>query len=211
MAVIGRSERERQIEDAVYQLLEKKGFADTTMRNIAAAARASNETLYRWYGDKLGLYRALIDRNAGLIAESLSASRSSGKRGTSALRDLTPIFLETLLGDRYIALAMAAVVDRSGVLRETLDESGRKVVIPMIASLMAEAIEDGEIGCGVDGTAPKIDELVECWATLAIGDLLSLRMIGVMPAFSAAEAGARSQLAMKRLQILYPPKQKRIG
>lgn len=206
MAVIGRSEREKQIEDAVYHLLENQGFAETTMRSIAAAAKASNETLYRWYGDKVGLYRTLIDRNAELVAESLSASRSSGKRGIAALGELTPIFLEMLLGDRYVALASAAVVDRSGVLQQTLDESGRKVAIPMIASLMAEAIEDGELGGGTGDAVPDIGELVECWATLAIGDLLALRMTGVMPAFSAEAARARSELALKRLQMLYPPR-----
>lgn len=199
-----RSERERQIEDATYWLLERQGFAETNMRKIAQAARASNSTLYKWYGDKLGLYRALIDRNAQQVAMSLADSRKAGKRGLAALRMVTPLFLETLLGDRYIALNKAAVSDSSGLLAETLASSGRKAVIPMIESMLVEAIADGEIG-SPDGHTPELGEVLEAWATLVIGDMLALRLIGAMPAMSSDEAQARSDQALTRLLRIYPP------
>lgn len=200
-----RAQREKQIEDAVYSLLEQRGFSDTNMRNIATAAKASNETLYRWYGDKLGLYRALIDRNAQLVADHLTTSHNAGRRGMASLRDVTPQFLQILLGDRYVALNKAAVADTSGTLVETLAISGRKAVIPMIQSLLTEAIEDGDLA-NEDGTPPTVDEMFEAWATLAIGDLLALRLIGALPALSPEEAQARSDLALTRLRKIYPPR-----
>ena len=56
MARSKRDIREEEIEAAAYRLLEERGFAGTGMQAIAQAAHASNETLYRWYGDKTGLY-----------------------------------------------------------------------------------------------------------------------------------------------------------
>ena len=50
-----RTERQKQIESAAYLVLEKKGFSGASMLAIAKQAKASNETLYRWYKDKNGL------------------------------------------------------------------------------------------------------------------------------------------------------------
>ncbi|MEQ8740678.1 MAG: helix-turn-helix domain-containing protein, partial [Hoeflea sp.] len=58
-----RAARQAQIEQAAYEVLEEKGYAATSMLAIAKRARASNETLYNWYGDKTGLFRALVVRN----------------------------------------------------------------------------------------------------------------------------------------------------
>ena len=43
--------RASQIEQVAFDLLDKRGAAGLSMRAVAKAARASNETLYRWYGD----------------------------------------------------------------------------------------------------------------------------------------------------------------
>jgi AcrR family transcriptional regulator len=66
-----RDARAREIEVAAYILLEEQAFARVGMQAIARAARASNQTLYRWYGDKIGLFRALIVRNAAQVREVL--------------------------------------------------------------------------------------------------------------------------------------------
>lgn len=66
-----RDARAREIEVAAYILLEEQAFARVSMQAIARAARASNQTLYRWYGDKIGLFRALIVRNAAQVREVL--------------------------------------------------------------------------------------------------------------------------------------------
>lgn len=66
-----RSLRQQQIEDAAYEVLEIKGYGGTSMLGIAKQARASNETLYNWYGDKQGLFQALVMRNAEQVKEYL--------------------------------------------------------------------------------------------------------------------------------------------
>ena len=55
-----RAARAEEIETAAYGVLEAKGYDGLTMLAVARAAKASNEMLYRWYGDKQGLIEALI-------------------------------------------------------------------------------------------------------------------------------------------------------
>lgn len=46
-------------------------------QDTARQARASNETLYSWYGDKQGLFKALVTRNAAKVKALLEAELSS--------------------------------------------------------------------------------------------------------------------------------------
>ncbi|WP_237352646.1 TetR family transcriptional regulator [Rhizobium leguminosarum] len=44
------------------------------MLDIAKAAKASNETLYRWYGDKNGLFQTMVESNARATKTALDAA-----------------------------------------------------------------------------------------------------------------------------------------
>jgi AcrR family transcriptional regulator len=79
MAVSRRRERERtrhrrEILAAALVLFSEKGYADTTMAEIAAKAEFAVGTLYRFYPDKDALYRALILETAQGIADDLFAA-----------------------------------------------------------------------------------------------------------------------------------------
>jgi AcrR family transcriptional regulator len=62
----GRRERARQtrgqITDAAEGLFLTNGYAATTVAAIAAAARVSVETIYKGFGGKPGLVRAIVDK-----------------------------------------------------------------------------------------------------------------------------------------------------
>jgi AcrR family transcriptional regulator len=62
----GRRERARQtrdhITDVARELFLSGGYADTTVAAIAAAAHVSVETIYKGFGGKPGLVRAIIDK-----------------------------------------------------------------------------------------------------------------------------------------------------
>jgi AcrR family transcriptional regulator len=67
----GRRERARQtreqITDVARDMFLSSGYADTTVAAIAAAARVSVETIYKGFGGKPGLVRAIVDK--GLAGE----------------------------------------------------------------------------------------------------------------------------------------------
>lgn len=166
MAATPKETRRTQIEDAAYRLLDEKGYAGTSMQAIARAAKASNETLYNWYGDKKGLMAALIARNTDTVREALDAPQNNP---LDQLAHLGPILLSMILGPRAIALNRAASADPSGDLGRALARGGRDTVAPLIGKLIAQSPLQG------DAT-----QLTHLYLTLLIGDLQIRRATGAM-------------------------------
>nr|MEC9418796.1 TetR family transcriptional regulator [Pseudomonadota bacterium] len=54
MRAEARERRKAAIEAAAIELLLDQGYDNLSMLAVAKKAKASNETLYRWYGDKTG-------------------------------------------------------------------------------------------------------------------------------------------------------------
>ncbi|GAB5448869.1 TetR/AcrR family transcriptional regulator [Gymnodinialimonas sp.] len=183
--------RRLQIEDAAYQMLEQKGYAGTSMQGIARAAKASNETLYRWYGDKKGLMAALIARNTDSIRTALDADANTPP--LDRLRHAGPTLLATVLGPRAVALNRAAAADPTGDLGRAIAAGGRETVAPLVRDIIAASPLTGDA-----------DTLTQLYLTLLIGDLQIRRVIGAMdpppPTFCATRA-AEALTTLQRLAV----------
>ncbi|MBL4812731.1 MAG: TetR/AcrR family transcriptional regulator [Rhodobacteraceae bacterium] len=186
-----RAERRAQIEAAAYKLLQKNGYDGTSMLAIAKAAKASNETLYRWYGDKNGLFNAMVASNATLIKASLSEVLGMGDDPLLRLKNSGPVLLAMLQGARAIALNRAAACDKTGTLGQTLSRGGREEVFPMICALMARALEAEQI------KARSAQVAAGWFIALLIGDLQVRRVIGTAPELTGSEISLRAQLAFE--------------
>lgn len=60
-----------RISVAAVDLFARKGYASTSVRDIVEAAHVSRPSLYYYYGNKEGLYRALLRRGELLIDQLL--------------------------------------------------------------------------------------------------------------------------------------------
>lgn len=192
-----RNDREEAIATAAYRLLEHHGFAGTTMQAVAREAHASMETLYRWYGDKTGLFRALITRNTDQVAATLDRSLAQGQTGLHRLADAGPALLTMLLGPRAVALNRAAASDATGSLGQTLAEGGRGALFPRLAAVMQHAVNDGALAGEPAGA------LTELWLTLLIGDLQIRRVTGALPPLAPEDIARRADRALGLLCRLY--------
>ncbi|WP_238366805.1 TetR/AcrR family transcriptional regulator [Mesobacterium pallidum] len=197
MKTDARNARAAQIEAAAYALLADKGYAGLSMNGVAKAAKASMETLYRWYGDKTGLIRALIAGNTASLEDTLEVAEDAD--AGDALDQAGARLLTMLLGPAAVALNRAAAADASGDLGRLLAEGGREVVAPRIAALMGRAQAQGVLG-----PAPEAEQ-AEAWFALLIGDLQLRRVTGALPQPGAAFIEARSTQALARLTRLFPP------
>jgi AcrR family transcriptional regulator len=190
-----REQRKAQIEAAAYAVLAEKGFQNMSMLAVAKAAKASNETLYRWYGDKTGLFQALIKANADVAAERLQAQLDGSIDPKTALSDLGPLLLDMLLGDRAIALNRVAASDASGTLGQVLAQAGRGRVFPLIVQVFQRLV-DAKILVG----APP--ELARLYIDLLVGDLQIRRATGALGPLSVTERQERAKLAEARMFTL---------
>ena len=191
-----RSLRQQQIETAAYEVLEAKGYGGTSMQGIAKQARASNETLYNWYGDKQGLFRALVTRNAEEVKSHLEAELETDHDALAILGSLGPNLLDLLTGDRAVALNRAAAADGSGELGAVLSKAGREAVFPMLEQVLVRARQDGQLRFKTSG------EAVGLYLDLLIGDQQIRRVIGRLPAPTEEFCEARAQRAVSLLRQL---------
>lgn len=191
-----RSKRQEEIEQAAYALLASKGYAGTSMLSIATEAKASNETLYRWYGDKQGLFKAMVARNAETVRLLLESELESGRAPLKTLQALGPKLLRLVTGSRAVALNRAAAADPSGELGAALSAAGRDTVVPLIARLFQQARNAG----GFPGLSAK--DAAELYISLLIGDLQIRRVIGTLPELTDAEIRHRATRTLKALQKL---------
>ncbi|MBO9468103.1 TetR/AcrR family transcriptional regulator [Tropicibacter sp. R15_0] len=188
MRADAKAERETQIASAAYALMAEKGFHGLSMLAVAKRAKASNETLYRWYGDKLGLFRALIERNADRVADALDAALAERPDPRAALQILGPALLDMLLSPQAIALNRAAAADASNSLGQVLAESGRGRVFPRIAALFDDLIA-AELLHGPAAPAASL------WVDLLVGDWQIRCATGAMPVPDTAARRARAEHA----------------
>ncbi|MEM9590001.1 MAG: TetR/AcrR family transcriptional regulator [Pseudomonadota bacterium] len=194
-----RSKRQEQIEAAAYEVLQAKGYAGASMLAIAKQARASNETLYNWYGDKRGLFQSLVVRNATEVKAYLEAELDTDHDALSILSALGPKLFALLTGDRAIALNRAAAADGTGELGATLAKSGREAIFPLLAQVMDRARAEGQLAF------EKTEEAVGLYLDLLIGDLQIRRVIGSLAQPPAKEGARRSDQAIQRLCVVLAP------
>ncbi|MCK0126624.1 TetR/AcrR family transcriptional regulator [Gelidibacter sp. F2691] len=189
-----QSERAVRIEAAAYKILDEKGFKGASMLAIAKAAKASNETLYKWYGDKTGLFAAMIRNNAFVIVDELEKAQATGHTGKTALRAVGRALLTMVTSDKAVALNRAAAGDISGKLGKILAEEGRDRLVPIVAKLLKEAF----------GTESDINELTNCYLSLLIGDLQIRRATGAIGPLDKAEIEGRADRALQQTEQIFP-------
>ncbi len=119
-----RARRRAEILDAALALLVERGYEGTSMLAIAERARASKETLYAWFGDKRGLFAALVRENAAAANRGLEqAMAGPGAAPAAVLERFGADFLCLILGERAVALNRTAIAAAA-----TLGELGRLLV-----------------------------------------------------------------------------------
>lgn len=196
-----RALRRQQIIKAAYAVLAERGYSGTSMLAVAERAKASNETLYNWFGSKQGLFQAMVRENARSAAEILDRHLVAGADLRDTLAKLGPALLRVVTDERAVALNRAAAADASdtGVLGQTIAESGRERVAPMLERVFARARDRRQLEC----TDPS--EAAEFYISLLIGDLQIRRVIGVKAPPSETEISMRAERAREALEMRYRP------
>lgn len=194
-----RDARREQIMDAAVELLTEQGYRDASMLAVARRASASKETLYAWFGDKRGLYEAVIRRNAETVRAALAPNLVGGAPVQDALRSFGAALFGMLTSESAVAVNRAAIAEARSdpSLAETLARLGRDATLPAFVGYLEARAADGAL----DLDAP--DVAAEAFLGLLLGDIQLRRLLGVAPAPSAAEIEARAKRAVELFMALY--------
>ncbi len=184
--------RQDAILQAAFEVLSRHGYRRTTMLAVATAAKVSKTTLYQRFGDKAGLFRALIRSNAAASRAALEDALARDAPTRAALANFGATLLDLLLGERAAAINRAAAADAEGggELGRALVEAGRNSVLPLLLRVFERAAERGELA-----HAMRPDEALACYMGVLIGDLQLKRVIGAIEAPGPDEKRARAVAA----------------
>jgi TetR/AcrR family transcriptional regulator, mexJK operon transcriptional repressor len=143
-----QADRRVAILDAATSVFVDRGFADTTMDDVAAAARASKQTLYRLFGDKVGLFEAVITSNIAdatvptdphidALRHTDDVERDLARFARQHLRD---VLQPHLMRIRRLVIAEA---DRFPTLAQTWFERGPERAHDTFAALFSHLTDRG--------------------------------------------------------------------
>lgn len=197
-----KEQRQNEIETAAYALLEKIGYKKTSMLAIAKKASASNETLYKWYGNKQNLFASLVEKNAETVEKELQDAIESQADALKSLAVIGPLILKLVSSEKAIALNRAAAIDvnENNTLGRTIAEQGKKKITPLLIEIIQQGIDKDVFINETNNTASEISQV---YLSLLIGDIQVQRVIGVKEVINKNEIEQRSNLALKCIKQLY--------
>ena len=68
---VARADREAQIVEVACRAFGERGYANTSVADVADAAGISKPLIYNYFGSKEGLYEACLDRGGALLADEI--------------------------------------------------------------------------------------------------------------------------------------------
>ncbi len=137
--------RRRAILDAAWQVFLERGFAGATIDAVVERAGGSKATVYAQFGNKEGLFVALVMGGAQDFAASIDAAAAAGTTFEETLREIGRRYLGLVLAPERVAL-YRLVVAESGRLPEVGDiffRSGPQSVVAHVAEFFRAAAARG--------------------------------------------------------------------
>jgi TetR/AcrR family transcriptional regulator, mexJK operon transcriptional repressor len=174
-----RQAREAEILSAALGVFLSFGFGDSTIDELAVAARVTKRTVYAYFGDKAGLFQAMVKDLAKGV--SLDAPYSHLTLEDLATRIVYRVHSDELVGLHRLVIAEAG---RFPELASVLHSQGDARHIARLAEhIKAEHGEDRA-------------HLAEPLFSLLVGERHRQRLLGLSPAPSAAQAAEHARLAL---------------
>ena len=194
-----RTPRRGHILDVAAEVLSERGYRETTMLKVAKRASASKETLYAWFGDKRGLFEAVIRRNAVRVRVALNGHLDSDTPVETALTDFGRALATHLLCDNAVSINRAAISEAcSGpALAHSLATVGREPIRRAFVQYLEQCHARGLLD--VEDT----DQAVDTFVGLLLGDVQTRRLLGYVATPCEAEVEGRATRAAKIFVRLY--------
>lgn len=159
-------QRRREILAAVLRVLRDHGINGASTARIAAEANCSKETIYNWFGDRAGLFGALISEQSKAVNAMLVGSIKDSGDAKVDLTNFAAALLDLLTGEASLLINRAAIgeMGNGNELAAILLAKGRSETSPLVMDLLNQARDQGLITFE-DGT-----EVFSVFFGLIIGD-----------------------------------------
>lgn len=135
--LLPREERRASILRAAARAFVREGFASTSMDDVAAEAGITRLIVYRHFGSKEDLYRAVLERVAGRIQEEFAAAAGSTDPSDFTIRMLLRVAREDPDAFRLLLVHAAREPQFTAYARAAADRA-----VALADALIGETIPD---------------------------------------------------------------------
>jgi AcrR family transcriptional regulator len=193
----GDSVRESLLETA-RDLFLARGFASVSIRQIAAAAGSSPATIHYHFGDKLGLYRAMLEAAIAPVANALQRLADPARADQVNIAEIIRLYTQVLATNPWVpALIVQEVLAEGGRFREQFIEHFAGRLAPLFIAVIRREQARGALRSDLD---PRLAALSVI--SMTVFPFLALpvtsRVLGLSP-----DADAIERLAAHTTQVLF--------
>jgi AcrR family transcriptional regulator len=158
-----RTVRRSEILDSAGRLIRSKGYEQMTVQDILDDLRIAKGTFYHYFGSKLALLEAFIERMLGDVDQLVGPIVSDP--GLPALKKLQQLFGEiarwkTEQKTVLIALLRIWYTDDNVIVRHKLRATGLKRFAPYLAAIVRQGIAEGVMSTPYPEQAAEIVILI---------------------------------------------------
>ena len=137
--------------DTARRLFLARGFGPVTIRQIAAAAGSSPATIHYHFGDKLGLYRAMLEAAIAPVFAALQRLADPARAVQVDIADVIRLYTRMLTDNPWVpALIVQEVLAEGGRFREQFIESFAGRLAPLFAAIIRREQARGAIRADLD-------------------------------------------------------------
>jgi TetR/AcrR family transcriptional regulator len=165
--------------DAASKLFLKHGFERVTARQIAVAAATTPAMIHYYFGNKLGLFRAMLERAIAPVRELIAGSLAQAGTVIDPAQ-LIRMHMRTAAANPWIpTLIVNEVLAEKGRFRATFikDVAGRQA--PLVMELLQRARANGSLRADLDVRLAALSLLSLCMfpflARAVAGPVLGLK------------------------------------
>ena len=134
-------ERRREILAALLKVLREHGINGASTARIAAEAKCSKETIYNWFGNRAGLFGALISEQSKVVNFMLAESIKDSGDVKADLANFAAALLDLLTGEASLLINRAAIgeIGIGDELAAILLAKGRSKTVPLVIKMFEQA------------------------------------------------------------------------
>jgi len=140
----GLNRRRRAILDAVAQLIIKKGFYETSMREISIVAGVGKSTLYDYFPSKEDILIAFVADEIHYINTQAEVIMAQKMGAPEKIRRIMLKQLEYMAANKPLYLKLSFEIQRLGFDSQQRIQQHRHAYQDMLCHLVEEGIQNGE-------------------------------------------------------------------
>jgi TetR/AcrR family transcriptional regulator len=149
--------------EAARRLFLARGFSAVSIRELAAAAGANPAMIHYYFGDKLGLYRAMLETAVVPFRAALEEMRTRNTGEGFDIRVLIRLYMHTLAANPWIPqLIVQEVLAEGGRFRSQFIENFAGRLAPMFVEVLEREQAAGRLRADVDPKLAAVSVISLC-------------------------------------------------